>query len=79
MITIGRKGGNMKYIIELDKDELSFLKGIVRDTRYKLLDKLRNNIFDKKSINHIITQTLILSERLDNVIPIADKANKEVK
>lgn len=79
MISIGGKGDNMKYIIELSKDELSFLKSMVRDARYRALNKLKYDIFDKKSLNHIITQTLILNGRLDNIVPIADKVNKEVK
>ena len=31
MITIGRKGGNMKYIIELNKDELKLIKQLLKN------------------------------------------------
>jgi hypothetical protein len=66
----------MRYTIELDKDELSLLKGLVRQEYYRVGEKLKDDVFDKNSIKNIMAKLLLVGGKLDNIIPVADKITK---
>jgi hypothetical protein len=66
----------MRYTIELDKDELSLLKGLVRQEYYRVGEKLKDDVFDKNSIKNIMAKLLLVGGKLDNIIVVADKITK---
>ena len=72
----------MKYIIELDKDELKSLKKFLRE-KYDSVKALRNNqVFrveykDGDSLENREHELLLLLGKLDNVITVADKITVE--
>lgn len=72
----------MKYIIELNKDELKALKKFLRE-EYDSVKALRNNqVFrveykDGDSLEVREHELLLLLGKLDNIIPVADKITED--
>lgn len=79
---VKRKGGNMKYIIELDKNELKALKKFLKED-YNSVKTLRNNeVFrveykDGDSLENREHELLLLLGKLDNVITVADTITED--
>ena len=77
MIAIGKGSGNMKYIIELNDNELKALKKFLKE-EYKSVKALRNNeVFrveyeEGDSLEIRERELLLLIGKLDNIIATAD-------
>lgn len=81
MITIGGKGGNMNYTIELDIHELNIIKDSVKKEYRALQEKANNRYltdFQRDMLEDSKFKLLMLIGKLDNIITVANKIT-EVK